>query len=562
MDNLIKIIPDHLLAEIFFESNNRIELGFKIGYNPLLIQKLMNVWVPQLDKLIRIELNLNAAATSWRYKRLKTLRGITYEEFLDLHNSKIIEEDFVFYPAFQYLNSKNGGIITSKIRTDFINKYSDTVEGYAMALESDSGGEVVECYFKKWQEKVTKLSIKKLFSHACIIAPTGSGKTVLLESILYNLTKTNSNYSTVLIDPHGDIGKKVIFHRHLKQRIVYINPCLKKGYSPIFNPFELKEKSKQNITYVAEQIIKSFEDVLNKDSQYTEVMINMLEKIVYFLLGRKSSTVTDFISILRAEKKITTQAESFNPFFNEYYKKPSNKTREALVNRIDRLLNAPLLHDLLTGKSTFDLERAVNSNKVIVFDLSELGPMSQAIFGKLILAHLKFIIQKRRKPSTHHTFCLLDEAHIFIGDKADNSIDHILTQLRGFGLHLLLSFQYVQKLGQLFEAVKHNTAIKIAGGGKDNVDDICKILSTKIEIELSDFEFYLKVRGRDIEKFKSFDFLLRNENVHFLNEIEQEELLVEQLEQYYKEIDAEYNEAAGEEHFSENILDLLIIEDD
>ena len=375
-----------------------------------------------------------------------------------------------------------------------------------------------------------------MFSHVGLFAPSGTGKTVLMESIFFRMTKKYTKYSFVLIDPHGDIASNVKGHKHLEDRLIYIDPFLDPSQTPCFNPFQIKDTSVRNITNVAEQVINAFEEVLSREGgELREPMVFMLEKCIYFLLSRKESTLADLLNLLNCDQALFAEAAAFDSYFDEYYLKPSNKTREALYTRVGRLLNSPVLKNLIGGKSTFDLEQALNSNKVIVINLGDLGEMSQIAFGKFIIANIKSTVRKRKKPSWRHTFLFLDEAPVFVS----KSYETILSQLRGFGLHFVLACQYVEQFGNQLKAVKKNTAIKIIGGGDDNRDDMQKMIDVPKTDSLRDYEFYLKVRSKELTKFKSPDFLLRKKKKHYLTEAEEKEQRKRQLEKYYKLIGTE-----------------------
>lgn len=137
----------------------------------------------------------------------------------------------------------------------------------------------------------------------------------------------------------------------------------------------------RNINNVAEQVILAFDEVLNREGgKVTETMTNMLEKCIYFLLQRPNSTIVDLLKLLDRDETIFQEAAKADSFFNEYFLKQNNKTREGLLNRIGRLLNSPILFNLIGGQSTFDLEKALNRNKVVIFNLGGVGEMTQITF--------------------------------------------------------------------------------------------------------------------------------------------------------------------------------------
>ena len=77
-----------------------------------------------------------------------------------------------------------------------------------------------------------------------------------------------------------------------------------------------------------------------------------------------------------------------------------------------------------------------------------------------------------------------------------------------YGLHLVLANQHASQLEGQLEAVKQNTALKIVGG--DDPDNMSNVFKTPDGERLKDFEFFSKVRGRDVVKFKSPSVLVNN----------------------------------------------------
>ncbi len=489
----------------------------------------MSFWCRRVDKIVALDREVHSI-NSWRSEKNLQYRGFTYLEYEALFNTNIKPNEFVYYPVFQQLARKKGGINYEKQRTYFTSHYQLNKHEYVRILTEQGFDSLLNFFFGKLSKLNAYLPLKKLFMHTAIIAPSGSGKTVLMESMFFRMTKKYKKYSFILIDPHGDISRRAKNHRHLKDRCIYIDAFLKDTHTPTFNPFHVKDKSARNINNVAEQVILAFEESLTREGgKPSEIMTYMLEKCVYFLLSRKQSTVVDLVNLLSANETIFEEAAEFDDFFDDEFLKPNNRTRNGLLGRIGRLLNSPILKNLIGGESTFDLEAAINRNKVVIFNLGGLGEMTQITFGKFIIANIKSIIRKRGKPSKKHTFCFIDEAHNFVG-----SFEFILAQLRGFGLHMVLANQFVEQYGQQSNSVKYNTAIKILGGNDENLEDLKKITKLPKDTILKDYEFLLKVTGRTLFKMKSPSFLLKQKKKHYLSKKEESLLDEKMLENYYK----------------------------
>jgi hypothetical protein len=534
-----KIIrPEEVEALFSLEKDgDDIPIGKLVDIEPNLLKKFMAIWSQRLDKIIQLDLDVNGRSTDITHNLL-SVRGFSYDEYVALFNSHIVPEEFPYYPVFNQVNRQKGGINTEKQRLDFTLHYELSDEDYHRILKDQGYAQAVNYFIQEVIKPTASMPLSKLFMHLYCVAPTGEGKSVLLETLLHSLQSQYEGLSLVVIDPHGSLAEnaKRFCLNINSERVIYIDPFLREGYAPTFNPFAISDRSMMNVNFTAEQIIKAMEEVLDKDGgELSENMVNMLEKAIYFLLQRTGSTFNDLLELLGGNETLFREAKRFDAIFDDYYLKPGNKTREALFNRTSRVLNSPALSNLLGGQSTFDLEAAMNSGKVVIFNLAKLGEMSQIAFGKFIVASIKSIVRKRKKNGGTHTVCIIDEAQNF----ATGSMEYILAQLRGFGLHLVLANQYPEQFGTQLKAVLENTAVKIVGGGDDNIESIKEIVKLKNEVSLGQYEFLLKVRHKGLVKFKSPSFLLDMPDQYYMTKQEEQDFDNFQVALYYKRLGGE-----------------------
>ena len=492
------------------------------------VASVMDEWTRRMENrligMAQLEQITSQKIDQELYELMRHERGITLEEYLEIFYTTLEDStNLKKYNGFRFFN-----ILNERVRLRFINTYTQDAEGYVQALMKANLS--IMSFFLGGRLKAY-LPLPKLKMHSYIVAPTGSGKSELIRAIFYELQKQYEKFSFVLIDPHGDLAKKVKrFHLNVdKERVIYIDPFLKDGYSPTFNVFDVGEKSIKNLSHTAEQIIISFEEVLSREGgELSESMVNMLEKSIYFLLERDGSNLLDLAELLNAQPDILQEAIEYSEYFNERFLRTEKRSRDALLYRIERLLNSPALKPLVAGQSTFSLEKSLNSGKVIIFNLGELGEMTQAAFGKFLVANIKSLVRKRDPEKSLPTFVFIDECQNLVS----GSFEYILSQLRKYGLHLILANQYVNQLGEQVEAVKKNTAIKIVGG--DEADDIKAMITfPKDQISLKDYEYYLKIRGRTVLKIKSPSHLINNPNFEMTPE-EEAAFDKYQLSKYYK----------------------------
>ncbi len=491
---------------------------------------LMEEWAKRIERKIyelrRIEQLSDATVDPGYFTMLNHERAVTFNEYQEVFYTTILgieNTQWIKYPGFRFFN-----IITERQRLHFTSSNTQDAEGYVQAIMKANLS--VLSFFLGGRLKAY-LPLPKIEMHTYVVAPTGFGKSELLRTIFYELQKKYEKFSFVLIDPHGDLAKKVKrFHlNQYSDRVIYIDPFLKEGYTPTFNVFDVGEKSAKNLSHTAEQIIIAFGEVLSREGgELSESMVNMLEKSIYFLLQRDRSTLLDLAELLNAQPNILKEAIEYSDYFDERFLRTEKRSRDALLYRVERLLNSPTLKPLIAGESTFDLEKSLNSGKVILFNLGELGEMTQVAFGKFLVANIKSLVRKRDPEKAIPTFVFIDECQNLVS----GSFEYILSQLRKYGLHLILANQYVNQLGEQVEAVKKNTAVKIVGG--DEMDDIKAMIHLpKDQFSLKDYEYFLKIRGRTLLKIKSPSFLINNPNYELTLE-EEQRLDDYQIKRYYK----------------------------
>ena len=538
MQNFFKKIVKKGELQRIFELDNSVDnirLGRITEVDPKQLIACLNLWTRRIDLIIQMDKDCNKGKPSWISHKANYWRCFTYSEFSALFNSHVTPDQFPFYPVFSQIHKRKiGGIKTEKQRTDFILQLTYDEETYSEILHKHFP--TLLQFFFDFSELNSLLPLKALKAHTHIVAPSGYGKSELMRVIFYRMQKKYPKFTLILIDPHGSLARDVKKSKLNKDsdNLIYINPTWKEGYTPTFNVFDLGDKlSSQNLTQTCEQIFTAFEEILSKEAgkKLSEVMTNALEKCIYFILQKSNTSILDLMALLNAEERICKEAYEYDSFFNDQWKKHGNKTRESLFNRIGRLLNSPILKNFLSGKSTFNLEKCINyGGKVIILDIGDAGELTQELIGKLFVASVKSIIRKRQKNTGIPTFMFIDEVHVLMS----GSFEYILSQLRGYGLHLVLAHQYISQLStKNGDAVRQNTAIKIGGG--DDFEDIGKMIKKLPKnANLKLYEWFLKVRHKELTKFNAPANIVKNPKKYNLSEAEEKELDKKLLQKFYK----------------------------
>lgn len=182
-------------------------------------------------------------------------------------------------------------------------------------------------------------------------------------------------------------------------------------------------------------------------------------------------------------------------FFTTQYK----TTKSSVRARIYSTLLPPVFRMMTNGKSTVDLESAMNSGKVVLINLAKgnLATDTSQALGRLILAQIQTIAQKRsnipendRKPA----FVFVDEAQNYLAE----TVEVILTESAKFGVHLILAHHHLKQIENtaVRETVSSNTNVKIVGVNSAEAWDVLAKqlqLSSAKDLEvLEKHQFYVK----------------------------------------------------------------------
>lgn len=511
--------PSKLLTEDQWQSLQKQHLGYNqdecidLGSLdfvsvPDLINDFFERWTVQIDKKVKATQLLSDEKYGKYYRWLVYERGFTYDEFLTLFDGEIKEKEYFYYPAYEFLQ-----ITTKEERKYLVNKYEKNVESYCQLIQNcDLTG--ADFFLKRLKSQLPISSLKR---HSYISGKSGSGKSSLMLSMFYHLQKLSDKkqqYSLVLIDPHGDLAQEAIslkLNQTNPSRLVYIDPCLSQGYTPVLNPFELKDKSDEAVELTAQMLVAVFEELLGEVG-LTMYMSAVLFPCITTLLKMEGATLADLQTFMNDEQNqyLVDYAlkHNNNPnhrrfFETAFYDKMYEKTKLAIYTRTNSLLNTQLFYNAVIGKSTIDLEQAIDQGKVIVINASKgrLGLQASSAFGRFVIANLQSIAIRRatkekkfRKPC----FCFIDECQNFL----TKSVSIILTEARKYGLHLLLANQTVSDLEKHKENILNNTDVKLIGrNGNRSLSTLAKEtgIAVKELLELPKFSFYAKVG--DVQPF-------------------------------------------------------------
>ena len=307
--------------------------------------------------------------------------------------------------------------------------------------------------------------------HFYIIGATGTGKSVLQ----FNMIKQDieNGEAICLIEPHGDLHAQTLdaIPERRKNDVVIIDPCDFKHAVGI-NFLECSDNYKPiQMNFIVNEMIKIFDRLYDLRStggpMFEQYMRNALLLVMdnkfpgatlmdipaifedkdyrRFLLDRCYSSVVKSFWLKQAERAGGEAAlENMSPY---------------ICSKLNQFTTNALLRPIIgQSKSTLNFREAMDSGKIILVNLSKglLGEMDAQLLGMLIIGKIFSSAMGRvamRPEKRRPLFLYIDEFQNFTTD----SVAHLLSEARKFGIHLTLANQNLSQLN--------------SGSGKQNILD-------------------------------------------------------------------------------------------
>lgn len=288
--------------------------------------------------------------------------------------------------------------------------------------------------------------------HIYILGKTGSGKTTLIENmIFYDLY---SNKGLGYIDPHGDSVLKVLKYipRSRIDEVIYFDPS-DIDYPLSFNPLE-------NVAYEFRHIVaSSILSVLKKIwvDAWSARMEYILMNTLLALLEFSNSTFLDINRMLGDDKFRNNIVQHLkDPVIKAFWEKEFARYHttfrtEAIApiqNKVGQFITSPLIRNIIgQERSSFDLREIMDNGKIFLANLSKgkLGEENSALLGGLLVTKFQLAAMSRvniEEESRRDFFLYIDEFQNF----ATESFVNILSEARKYRLNLILSHQYLDQV--------------------------------------------------------------------------------------------------------------------
>ncbi len=301
--------------------------------------------------------------------------------------------------------------------------------------------------------QLKKFGIKKddRRRHMYVLGKSGSGKSKLLEILAVEDIRRGEGVG--IVDPHGEL-----IHDVLKQipenrinDVVYINPA-DRDYPVGFNPMKATPDLREGVA-------SGFVSVFKKQFGYSwgPRLEYLMRYAILALTYYPDTTMLDVVKILTDKdfrKKVLSYVEDpvvktfWLKEFSTYNDKFATEAVAPILNKVGQFTASPTIRNIIgQTRETFDFEDAMNSQKIILVDLSsgKIGEDNSELLGSLMITKMQLaaMARARLKPEERKDFFLyVDEFQNF----ATDSFAKILSEARKYRLSLALANQYVAQM--------------------------------------------------------------------------------------------------------------------
>ncbi|MFH2069327.1 MAG: type IV secretion system DNA-binding domain-containing protein [Candidatus Omnitrophota bacterium] len=290
--------------------------------------------------------------------------------------------------------------------------------------------------------------------HMYVVGKTGVGKSTLISNMVASDLKNNEGLA--LLDPHGDLIKKVLQNlpKSRLKDLIYFNP-MDSEETLTFNPLEVNNPYESHL--VVSFLISAFKKIWN--DSWGPRMEYILRNALLTLVEFPNSTLLHLQRLLSEKEFRKVVVEKLednllkNFWLNEFEKYSSHFRQEAISpiqNKIGQFLSNPVLRRVVSQpKSGFDVRKIMDEGKILLVNLAKgmIGEDSASLLGAMLIAKIGLTALSRQNVDEEERkdfYLYVDEFQSF----ATSSFTDILSEARKYRLNLILANQYLTQIDE------------------------------------------------------------------------------------------------------------------
>jgi len=303
--------------------------------------------------------------------------------------------------------------------------------------------------------------------HTYVVGLTGRGKSKLLQNLL--VQDILAGRGCAVIDPHGDLAKDVV--RSLLEadyfnaagsidRLIYVAPR-RRDYAIPFNV--LARLDDQTETYeIAQRVISAFmrawARTLLEPPRFQQIMRASLGVLIETRQSLCSLfrllTDDDYREAMLAEMPASRVATDCRAFFRYEFDRWGRDRAQMIgstTNKISALTDNPSIFYMLSQKDNrLNIRSIMDEGQVLLVDLGDCDDETKRLLGTLIVTGFEQAALSRSRASLQERppyYLYIDEFQDFACHPgAAETFSQMLSQVRKYGLHLVLANQSIAQL--------------------------------------------------------------------------------------------------------------------
>jgi CxxC-x17-CxxC domain-containing protein len=307
------------------------------------------------------------------------------------------------------------------------------------------------------KEKIFGIKTDDRRRHVYIVGKTGTGKTTLIENLVYS--DIIAGRGICYVDPHGDTAEKMLewIPNWRINDVIYFNPA-DIDFPISFNVLEKVDPHYRHL--VASGLIGVFKK-LWADS-WGPRLEYILRHAILALLEYPDSTLLGINRLLVDKvyrKKVVEKIQDpvVRSFWMDEFPKWNERVLQEVVspiqNKVGQFLSTALIRNIVGQvKSTVNLREVMDSKKILILNLSKgrIGEDASALMGAMMVTKIQLAAMSRvdiPEEERNDFYLYVDEFQNF----ATDSFANILSEARKYHLNLTIAHQYIEQLGEVVQ---------------------------------------------------------------------------------------------------------------
>lgn len=293
--------------------------------------------------------------------------------------------------------------------------------------------------------------------HVYVIGKTGMGKSTLLENMAAQDIQNGEGMA--FIDPHGKTAELLLNYvpEHRIKDVLYFAPFdLEHPIS--FNVLEDVGFDKRHL--VVSGLMSTFKkiwlDAWSARMEYilSNTLLALLETPGTTLLGvNRMLADKDYRKMIVDNVKDPSVKSFWVDEFAKYTDRFAAEATPAIQNKIGQFTSNPLIRNIIgQPKSSFDLRKMMDQNKIIIINLSKgrVGEANANLLGSMLITKIYLAAMSRADVSERELqklpnfYLYVDEFQSF----ANESFADILSEARKYKLNLTIAHQYIEQMSE------------------------------------------------------------------------------------------------------------------